>query len=253
MTGDERQIHVFQQLLEHLEVRYFALISSFETLRPLWKNRELEKQLIRQGKIWGAYVVGHTLLDASIIYCYSLLKDGNASNPTLKTLIRPFLPKNQAKNTGLLQRLACLFIESQMREHGAGWLSPAKKKMSALQREKNAERYRREFLQMIDTLAEDWALLEKASQKFGKYRGKWIAHFEVEYDEKMKKFRMPKLPTNRKFYATLSQIVRVVSRSFTDLHFVLTGVGTSAKFYQDDARRDAERYWGLRKDVWVRE
>src|SRR5260370_17186280 len=51
VTGDERQIHVFQQLLEHLEVRYFALISSFETLRPLWKNKHLKQHLFPHPKI----------------------------------------------------------------------------------------------------------------------------------------------------------------------------------------------------------
>ncbi len=211
-TADEKRIQSLEELLGHLDVRYLALISTFETLKPLWRNKELEKQLIRQGKIWGSYVIGHALLDAGIVYCYALLKDGGESNPTLKTLVRPFLPKNRSKNAGLLQRLNCSFIESQihLREHDSR-LFPSTKTLSKSQRARIGETHGRKFWRLVDALADDWALLERTSQTFSTYRGKWIAHFELEYDQK-KKLRAPRYAGNPQLYTTLSQAIRVVER-----------------------------------------
>jgi hypothetical protein len=47
-------------------------------------------------------MVRSALLDSCIVMIYKLLIDGEDTNPSLRTMVRPFLPRNREKCSELL-------------------------------------------------------------------------------------------------------------------------------------------------------
>src|SRR5580692_5045922 len=94
----DQEIRELRSLFDHLDERYMALVASFEMLKPLMVDDQLVERLRSAGKYPGASIVAKALFNTCILDCHTLLKDGSETNPSIRTLVRPFLRGNRLKN-----------------------------------------------------------------------------------------------------------------------------------------------------------
>jgi hypothetical protein len=87
------------------------LVANFQMLKPLLKNESLKKRLVREGKGNVGSRLVTVLFEACILDCQTLVADNDDFNPSLRTLVRPFLSRNRQKNRTLLERLASFHTE----------------------------------------------------------------------------------------------------------------------------------------------
>jgi hypothetical protein len=193
----DQQIRETRELFDHLDDRYMALVASFQMLKPLMADDPLVERLRSAGKYPGASIVAKALFNTCILDCHTLLKDGSETNPSIRTLVRPFLRGNRLKNGDSLDRLATLFSQWPIywpEAPGEPWPPELIQAWKDRHDQENEAR-RREFWETIDALALDWGQLQRASEQLVDVRDQWIAHHEVERDPVMQNFRPPDLPT----------------------------------------------------------
>jgi hypothetical protein len=105
------QIEGFRDRFFHHEARCKGLVANFQMLKPLLKNESLKKRLVREGKGNVGSRLVTVLFEACILDCQTLVADNDDFNPSLRTLVRPFLSRNRQKNRTLLERLASFHTE----------------------------------------------------------------------------------------------------------------------------------------------
>ena len=160
-------------------------------------------------------MVRGSLLDTCILAVTKLLLDGDETNPSLLTMVRPFLPGNRVRHDELLKILEHDYsnwhrhITDEERRTQPEWVI----KMLEEQNEKDAEACRQEFWRRVDAVAADWPSLAQAGSKIRPVRNQWIAHFEVEYDPAEKKYKPTELPALLTVYRTIEEVVPIITES----------------------------------------
>lgn len=255
---DSEQISVNKQIEQlraryfYLEARYQGLVSAFQMLRPLLRNKTLQKRLINGGKQRSTSLVSTALFEACVLDCYTILIDSKENNPSLRTLVRPFLTKNRRKDPRLSDELARIYSDRSPCWPDAavvGIFSAEDQRALIANKEKaNAER-RLAFERMLNRLARDWARLERASQHFPVFRTHFIAHSILERDAATERYAYPQMPKPNELCATIEKILPIVTRSIATLAFIL-GVGAEriGEFAQR-AKEDAAIFWDLKNTI----
>jgi hypothetical protein len=241
----DRQIQKLRELFDHLDERYMALIASFQMLKPLMADDQLVERLRSAGKYPGASIVAKALFNTCILDCHTLLKDGSETNPSVLTLVRPFLRGNRPKNADFLERLTTVYSDWPIywpETLGEPWPPELIQAWKDRHNQENEAR-RREFWETIDALALDWGQLQRASEQLVDVRHQWIAHHEVERDPATQNFRPPDLPTIGALYATLEEMVPVIVRSVAHLALVLRSTDIGPEEFERLMKHQADIFW----------
>jgi hypothetical protein len=152
------------------------------------------------------------------------------------------------KNAAFLDRLATLHTGWKLYWPDWDRMPPSGKiqEIWTAPEQKRTELRRKEFCRLADVLAQDWAQLEKASEKFAALRAKWIAHHELEYDEQTRTYFQPKIPTLTQLYSTLEDVIVTITRCVLHLAIVFKGTDIGLRSFRDVAKRDAANFWRLK-------
>jgi len=171
------QAERFRALFRYLDRQYMDLVSNYHLMVIPWAHQPLIDRFNKTARVPGFELVRSSLLDTCILAITRLLLDRDDTNPSLSTMMRPFLPSNRQKRAELLQILEHDYsdwhrrISPEERQSNPEWAI----KMFEEQGEKDAEACRREFWKRADSVAEDWPKLFKASETFVDVRNKWLA------------------------------------------------------------------------------
>jgi hypothetical protein len=247
----DQQIRETRELFDHLDDRYMALVASFQMLKPLMADDPLVERLRSAGKYPGASIVAKALFNTCILDCHTLLKDGSETNPSIRTLVRPFLRGNRLKNGDSLDRLATLFSQWPIywpEAPGEPWPPELIQAWKDRHDQENEAR-RREFWETIDALALDWGQLQRASEQLVDVRNQWIAHNEVERDPVMQNFRPPDLPTIGALYAILEEVVPVIVRSVAHLALILRNTDIGPEEFERLMKQHADIFWETQPSI----
>jgi len=114
----EKEIERYRDRFFFLQEHYHGLVAAFQMLRPLLKNKALQKRFENERKDKPLSLIVVALFETCILDCYTLLADGDEGNPSLCTLTRPF--RNRKDNAKLLDRLASLYSDRH-----PPWLHPS--------------------------------------------------------------------------------------------------------------------------------
>lgn len=223
----DQQFHELRELFDHLNRRYAWLANNFAMFAPMLADKRLRKRLFKSNKRPGASLVATALFNACVLDVCTLLLDDeqNRINPSVRRLVRPFLPQERKKNTMLLDRIATLYSQNK-----------------TLRRQ-----FRRTAETWADALTADWGQLQKASKQFKALRDRWIAHNEVEWDSANQTFRPPSLSTVSELYPTLRKVVRTIDRAMVHLtRLVLSGELKQRKFKRQIGEISTA-FWNLRR------
>ena len=244
-----KEIELLRNRYFYLEARYRGLVAAFHMLRPLLKNEILQKRLEEGGKREAGTLIATALFEACVLDCYTILVDNQENNPSLCTLVRPFLKKNRTKNPRMSDELARIYSDRSSYWPDAsivGTLS-AEDREALIAKNKKANAGRRlAFRGMLERLGRDWAPLAEASQRFRGLRTIFIAHSILEYDETTQRYSYPEMAQPKELCATVEAILPIIARSMATLAFVL-GVGAEriGEFAQR-AKEDAAIFWDLK-------
>jgi AbiU2 len=108
MESDEElaieQISEFQELFDHLDASYMDLVADFYMLKPMFTDESLQGRFTHN-RAHGFLLIANALQTECILAVSRLLNDGQANNPSLRTIIRPFLRRNRERYAELLIRL----------------------------------------------------------------------------------------------------------------------------------------------------
>jgi len=222
-----------------------ALVASFQILKPLMGDDQLVERLRSAGKYPGASIVAKALFNTCILDCHTLLRDGSETNPSIRTLVRPFLHRNRPRNAAFLDRLATLFSQRPIywpEASGEPWPPELIQAWKDRHDQENEPR-RREFWEKIDALVLDWGQLQSPSKQLVDVRNQWIAHNEVERDPATRNFRPPDLPTIGALYAALEAVVPVIIRSVTHLALVLTNTDIGPEEFERLMKEQSDIFW----------
>jgi WD40 repeat protein len=110
-----QQIHELRGLFDHLNRRYAWLAANFAILAPIFTDERLQKRFVKSNKRDGASVVARALFNSCILDVCTLLLDDdqNRINPSIRRLVRHFLPQQLKKDPVLLDRIAALYSENK--------------------------------------------------------------------------------------------------------------------------------------------
>jgi len=244
------QAERFRALFEYLDQQYMDLVADYHLLVPPWSLQTLIDRFNRTDRLAGFKLVRSALLDTCILAITKLLMDGDDTNPSLLTMVRPFLKGNRQKRAELLQILEFDYsdwarrISPEERKNN----SEAVIKMLEEVGEKRALACRKEFWERVEAIAEDWPKLMRASEKLVPVRNKWIAHFEVEYDPNAKKYEPIKLPSLRDVYLTIEEVVPTITDTVSHLAGLFKNLDISTEQFAAFAKRDAFAFWEISDD-----
>lgn len=245
------QAERFRALFKYLDQQYMDLVAFYHLLVLPWRNQPLIDRLNGTRRLAGFKMMRSALLDTSILAITKLLVDGDDTNPSLLTMVRPFLKGNRQKRAELLQILEFDYsdwarrISAEERSSNPEWAI----KMFEQEGQRHAEACRKEFWERADAIASDWPKLMKASEKFTRVRNKWIAHFEVEYDSKTKEYKPVDLPSLREVYLTIEEIVPTITETVSHLAGLLKNLDISTEQFADCAHRDAFAFWEITEPI----
>jgi hypothetical protein len=85
----------FRALFEYLERQYMDLVANYHLMVVPWSNQSVIDRFKETSRAQGFLLVRSSLLDTCILGITKLLLDGEDTNPSLLTLVRPFLPGNR--------------------------------------------------------------------------------------------------------------------------------------------------------------
>jgi hypothetical protein len=241
------QAERLRALFKYLDQQYMDLVAFYHLLVPTWSLQTLIDRFNGTRRVSGFKLVRSALLDTCILAITKLLVDGDDANPSLLTMVRPFLQRNRQKRTELLQILEFDYsdwarrISPEERKTEPEWAI----KMFEEEGERHAEACRKEFWERADSIASDWPKLMRASEKFLPIRNKWIAHFEVEYDLTTKEYKPIQLPLLRDVYFTIEDVVPTITETVSHLAGVFKNLDISTEQFAAFAKRDALAFWEI--------
>jgi len=132
------QAERFRALFNYLDLQYRQLVAIYHLLVPPWTDQTLIDHFNQTSIQQSFQLVRSALLDSCILMIYKLLTDGEDTNPSLRTMVRPFLHGNREK---------CSEFSKPLREKD----------------KEHAKACREEFWERADLIASDWPKLEQAS------------------------------------------------------------------------------------------
>jgi hypothetical protein len=243
-----QQIHQLRERCFFLEARYQGLVATFHMLRPLMKNRALTKRLEKRGKAPSVSLIATALFEACVLDSYTILVDSKETNPSLCTLIRPFLKKNREANSKLIDRLANLYSEYKpywpdasivgefSAEDRARWITK--------NRRSNAGK-RGAFRRIVNQLASDWGTLAKAGQQFSEFRTNFVAHLILRFDQASGRFSLGTGAKPIELYTHIEDLLPILTRSLANLATIL-GIGADRlNVFERRAKKNARIFWDL--------
>jgi hypothetical protein len=247
-TAINKQIHQLRDRYFFLEARYQGLVAAFHMLKPLMKNRGLKKRLEREGKSTSVSLVATVLFESCVLDCYTILVDSQETNPSLCTLTRPFLKRNRADNSKLIDRLTNLYSEYKPYWPPAsktGVFSPEdRSKWITKNRQSNAGR-RGAFRRIVNQLTSDWPKLAQASQQLPSFRTNFVAHLILRYDQSTERFNLGTTAKPSELYADIENLLPVLTRSIANLATIL-GIGADRlNVFERRAKKNARIFWNL--------
>jgi hypothetical protein len=244
LPGPE-QAERFRGLFKYLDEQYMLLVQTYHLLVPPWTAQTVIDRFNRTERAHGFEMVRASLLDTCILAITKLLLDGDDTNPSLLTMVRPFLTGNRPKRAELLQILEHdhsdwhKHITPEEREKNPEWVIKALEE----QNERDAEACRKEFWERADAIAADWPKLAQAGDKIRPVRNQWIAHFEVEYDAATKEYKPVDLPSLLNVYQTIGEVVPTITDNVSHLAGLFKGLDISTDQLAELAKRDALAFW----------
>jgi|SRR5271165_854646 len=172
------QAEHFRALFEYLDQQYMDLIENYHLMVPPWTDQTLIDRYNRTNRARGLDLVRDSLLDTCILSITKLLFDGDDTNPSLLTMVRPFLRSNREKYAELLKILELDYSDWERTITGEKRREtpPEILEMFDKQDREAALARHAEFQERMDRVASDWPALYRASQTFTDVRNKWIAH-----------------------------------------------------------------------------
>lgn len=221
-----QRIHELRELFGHLNQRYAWLANNFAMLDPVFTDQRLRKRLFDSNKWPGASLVATALFNACVLDVCTLLLDDeqNRINPSVRRVVKLFLPQNRKKNSILLDRIATLYSQNK--------------------------RLRRQFRRAAETWADDltadWGQLQKASKQFKALRDRWIAHNEVEWDSVNQTFLRPNLSAATDLYPTLRKTVRIIDQTMVHLMRLVLGSEMKQRKFKREIAESAAAFWNLK-------
>ena len=99
------QLDRVRGLAEFLDHEWEMLVRSFEMLIPAATNEGLIARFTSADGSWGFGLIRMQLIERCVLGIHKLLADGDDTNPSLLTLVRPFLPRNRERCAQLLEIL----------------------------------------------------------------------------------------------------------------------------------------------------
>jgi AbiU2 len=241
------QAERFRALFQHLDQQYMELVATYHLLVPAWSLQTLIDRFKGTERVSGFELVRHSLLDSAILIITKLLRDGDDTNPSLLTMVRPFLSGNRQRHADLLRILEHdyadrgMLLSPEWRQGLPDWAI----KQLQEQDQKDAEVRRKEFWERADTIATDWPKLAQASEKFLEVRNKWIAHLEVEYDPVAKEYKPLALPSLLEIYLGLKDVVPTITQSVSHLAGLFEGLDISTEQFAEMAKGHALAFWEI--------
>ena len=241
------QAERFRALFNYLDLQYRQLVATYHLLVPPWTDQMLIDRFNQTSSQQGFQLVRSALLDSCILMIYKLLTDGGDTNPSLRTMVRPFLHGNREKCSELLEILEHDYsdghthVSQQESETAPDWVIKALEEKD----KEHAEACREEFSQRADLIASDWPKLEQASHTINRVRGRWTAHLEVEYDSTIKEYRPVDQTSLLEVYQTVQKVVPVITESVSHLAGLLKGLDINPGQWEEIAKREALDFWQI--------
>ena len=241
------QAERFRALFNYLDLQYRQLVAIYHLLVPPWTDQTLIDRFNQTSNQQGFQLVRSALLDSCILMIYKLLTDGEDTNPSLRTMVRPFLHGNPEKCAELLEILEHDYsdvhtpVSLQEPETAPDWVVKA----LAERDKEHARACREEFRERADLIASDWPKLEQASHTINRVRSRWTAHLEVEYDSTIKEYRPVDRTSLLEVYQTVQKIVPVITESVSHLALLLKGLDTNSRQWEEIAKREALNFWQI--------
>jgi len=99
------QAERFRALFKYLDEQYMLLIQTYHMLVPPWTVQTVIERFNKTERARGFEMVRGSLLDTCILAITKLLLDREETNPSLLTMVRPFLAGNRPRRAELLQIL----------------------------------------------------------------------------------------------------------------------------------------------------
>jgi hypothetical protein len=226
MTPLDQQISESRDLFKHLLHRYAWLANTFALLAPMVNDKRLKDRFSKSKELSeAASPVARALFNSCVVDVCTLVLDDEQEkiNPSLRRLVRPFLPQHGTRDPKLLKRLATLCPKNETRR-----LSRA---------------HAKEWAQY---LTEDWGRLKKIMPQFEKMRHKWISHYEVERDPMTQQFRDIEWSTLNELYPDLDKVFQIITRLVMYLMRLLFYGEMKVKKFEREINRQADIFWGLR-------
>jgi hypothetical protein len=189
------QLDRVRGLVEILDHECEMLVRSFEMLVPAATDADLIARFRMTEGSWGFGLIRMQLIERCVLSIYKLLADGDDTNPSLLTLVRPFLRGNRERYAELLEILRSDYsdwhktISEQERRTRPAWEIA----MFEQAGEEDAKKARAEFDQRAEAVAADWP--------------------KLEYDPVTKKYNTVSLPSVNEVYGTIARVVPIITDS----------------------------------------
>jgi hypothetical protein len=128
MTPLDQQISESRDLFKHLLHRYAWLANTFALLAPMVNDKRLKDRFSKSKELSeAASPVARALFNSCVVDVCTLVLDHEQEkiNPSLRRLVRPFLPQHGARDPKLLKRFATLCSKNETRRlfraHAKQW------------------------------------------------------------------------------------------------------------------------------------
>jgi AbiU2 len=209
-----QQVERFRALFNYLDLQYRQLVVVYKLLVPPWSEQALIDHFTQTSSQQAFQLVRSALLDSCILIIYKLLTDGEGTNPSLRTMVRPFLHGNREKCSELLEILehdysdGHTYVSQQESETAPDWVIKALEERD----KEHVKACREKFWERADLIASDWPKLEQASHTINRVRSRCTAHLEVEYDSTIKEYRPVDQTSLLEVYQTVQKVVPIVLR-----------------------------------------
>jgi len=267
-THRESLLAYYQAFLSPVVGEFSLFVNEFEILKPTL-TESVSKRFIQN-----PYLAHRTLMIALASQCGirahqllagngglpSVKRDGKTRvPPSLRLLVHPFLEKNEAEYAKILDRLACDPPERpDLVLHLEDAPVPfAERERLNRQSKASPETQRQDFLRRVESIREDWIVLEKTREGWDDLRNKVFAHLELVPDtfefvyprrpdkasETLETFHIVLRPSLRDLCQTFELIIPRIGNCFTQLAFVLVRAHFNFRSMHQQAARAASVFW----------
>jgi hypothetical protein len=266
-THRESLLAYYQAFLSPVVGEFSLFVNEFEILKPTL-TESVSKRFIQN-----PYLAYRTLMIALGSQCgiraHQLLagngglpsvKRDNKTRvpPSLRLLVHPFLEENEAEYAKILDRLACdpperMDLVLHLEDAPVPF---AERERLNRQSKASPERQRQDFLRRVESIREDWMVLEKTREGLDDLRNKVFAHLELVPDtveffylhpsrpsETLETFRNSLTPSLRDLCQTFELIIPHIGNCLTQLAFVLVRAHFNFPSMRQQAARAATLFW----------